>query len=69
MKRVPLVIAVPVYAVAIGIEVCVLAYKLVRWERGLQRAAKDAAAQHRDDLRRERECAANLADESEWGVN
>lgn len=64
------ILAIPIYAVAIGVQVCVLAVSLVRLERRLQKQARDAADQHRRDLKAElnhqRERA---ADERDWGVN
>lgn len=70
MKRLWVYVALPAYAVAIGVELCVLAYKLVRWERGMKAAAKEAEAQHRGELRREQERErAKVSEENEWGIN
>ena len=68
MKALYAVVALPVYAVAIGFQVCVVAYKLARAERRLQREAKAAADQCRDQLRAARAASA-VPDENEWGIN
>lgn len=53
----------PVYAVAIGAQVCVLAYRMAKLEMAMQQEARRAAARHVEDMRAEQ---ARMAD---WSVN
>lgn len=56
-------LALPLYAVAIGAQVCRLAYRTAKLEHALQQEARRAAAQHVEDMRAEQ---ARMAD---WTVN
>jgi len=65
-------VALPFYAVAIGAQYLVVAYRMVRFESRMQAAAKAAAAQRRDDVRgelaRQRMRVAEGARRN-WGAN
>jgi hypothetical protein len=70
MKRALTLLAMPLYAVAIAVEVLAVAYRAAQRERRLQREAHDAVARHRSDLRVEfakhRNCSSY---EREWWLN
>ncbi len=62
-------IALPFYAVAIGVVYFVAGIKAARVARRMRREAEQALAQHLENLRAERARAARIAGENEWGIN
>ena len=69
MKSLFALVALPVYAVAIGVQCCAVAFKLARAEWRLQRDAKAAVERYSWDLCAECEQEERGSDENEWGIN